>query len=114
MVAEYLVKVVEDLGTQYSRSIGGNQTARRQFQKACGLRTATRVRQSFNLSGDPALPLVISSNRELARSGMVEKHGNFTSRKGGPKMSGSEHEFAGMMAADGIDLRGHNRKKQIA
>lgn len=113
LVAEYLVKTVESLSSQYARVSGSGQTGRRQFAKACAFRVCRRVRESFNLSGDPKLPLIISNNLDLAKTAMAEKHGGITTRKSSNKMSGTIHELRGMMAGDGVDLRGHARMKRI-
>lgn len=112
LVAEYLVNTIDALSAQYASTSGSGQSGRRHFAKGAALRMYHRIKNSFNLSGDPALPLIVSKSKELAETAYKEQGGTVRSGRGF-SIPRNQHAAEGYRAAESVDLRGANRARRI-
>lgn len=80
-IAERLVSFVHQQSKLYRSSIGGETKDRRSYAQGMAIRLCQRIRQSSDLSTDPRLPAIVSSQKDLIKTEMGLNIQNSRSRR---------------------------------
>ncbi len=65
-LAEYLVKNIERLSSEFAKETGTGLTGKRRFARGCSMRVRSRIHESSNLTSDPRLPVLYKTAIEEA------------------------------------------------
>lgn len=108
-LAEYLIRVVERLSTDYARATVSGTRGRRQFADGCAQRLRARIHESYNLTHDPRLPVLHKEAIAEGKKFWQESSGlalrGPSGRLGARRSGVGDAFFEGREAAENVQLR---------
>lgn len=116
IIAEHMVKIVEDMSKAYARTTRTSTKGRRDYAEGCGLRVGTRIRSEMNMTFDKRLPAIVAKSNEESKDWMLESTGVKKLGKGrvGNKRTAHTASFSvGYKDGDKVDLNAATRQRQV-